>query len=103
MNAQQPSKDIGTIAGGFARLTHPLDMVAVNATIFFAGSGAILAGGAAIVGGCLEPTPAEPLTCVAGTAGGIPTAAGGVFLMKEGVDFFKSFTLPAIETWGSHE
>jgi hypothetical protein len=75
-------------------------MLAVNATFFISGGGAVIAGGAAIGIGCLEPTPAEPLTCGVGIAGGAPTIMGGGFLMKQGVDFFKNYTLPAIKDWG---
>jgi hypothetical protein len=85
----------------FSRITHPLDVMAVNASFFLAGGGAIIAGGAAIGLGCTEPTPAEPLTCAAGIAGGAPTIVGGTLLLNQGVNFFKSYTLPAIENWGS--
>jgi hypothetical protein len=88
---------------GFSRATHPLDMLAVNATFFISAGVTAGAGGAAIVGGCLEPTPAEPLTCGAGIAGGAPTIAAGGFLFKEGVSFFKNHTLPALKDWGCHE
>ncbi len=98
-----PGAGLDTLADAFSRVTHPLDMLAVNATFFLGGGGAIVAGAAAIVGGCLEPTPAEPLTCGAGILGGAPTMAGGGFLLKQGVSFFKNYTLPAIEDWGCHE
>lgn len=87
----------------FSRVTHPLDMLAVNAGIFFGGAGAVAGGAGAIVAGCAEPTPFEPLTCGAGIAGGAPTIAGGAFLLKQGVSFFKNYTLPAIKDWGCHE
>jgi hypothetical protein len=64
------------------------------------GGGAIFGGSAAIAGGCLEPTPAEPLTCAAGILGGAPTIAGGGLLLQQGVSFFKNVTLPAIKNWG---
>jgi|HubBroStandDraft_2_1064218.scaffolds.fasta_scaffold132585_3 hypothetical protein len=75
--------------------------MAVNASFFLAGGGAVVAGGAAIGLGCAEPTPAEPLTCAVGIAGGAPTIVGGTLLLNQGVNFFKSYTLPAIENWGS--
>lgn len=75
--------------------------MAVNASFFLGGGGAVIAGGAAIGLGCAEPTPAEPLTCAAGIAGGAPTIVGGTLLLQEGVNFFKTYTLPAIENWGS--
>jgi hypothetical protein len=55
---------------GSSRLFLDHHQPAVNATFFLSGAGTILAGGAAIAGGCLEPTPAEPLTCAAGILGG---------------------------------
>jgi hypothetical protein len=80
-----------------------LDLLAVNAPFFISGAGAVIAGGAAIGLGCSDPTPFEPLTCAAGIAGGAPTIAGGGFLMKQGVDFFKNSTLPAIKNWGCED
>ena len=100
---QHPWRMVSTLEKGFSRVTHPLDMLAVNATFFLAGGGSIVAGGAAIAGGCLEPTLAEPLTCGAGILGGVPTMAGGGFLLKQGVTFFHNYTLPAIENWGGDE
>ena len=84
------------------RLTHPVDMAVVNVGIFFGGGAAIVGGAGAIVAGCAEPTPAEPLTCGAGIFGGAQTIAGGAFLVKQGVSFFNNITLPAIKDWGCH-
>lgn len=50
---------IGNIADTFSRITHPLDLLAVNATFFVGGGGAVIAGGAAIGIGCAEPTQAS--------------------------------------------
>lgn len=71
-----PAAGLDTFFDAFSRATHPLDVLAVNTTFFISGAYTIGAGGAAIVAGCFEPTPAEPLTCLAGTVGGLPTAAG---------------------------
>lgn len=84
-------------------LTHPLDMLAVNATFFIGGGVAIAGGGVAVAGECLEPTPAEPLTCGAVLTAGPPVIAAGGMRLYQGVTFFKDNTLPAIEEWGSHE
>jgi RHS repeat-associated protein len=87
------------LAKGFSALTHPLDMLAVNASMFVAAGGQIVGGGAAIVGGCLEPTPLEPATCAAGaTAGGV-LIPGGIATGAYGVYFFKNYTLPALKEW----
>jgi hypothetical protein len=96
-----PNGTLFQIVDTFSRITHPLDLMAVNASFFLAGGGAVVAGGAAIGLGCAEPTPAEPLTCAVGIAGGAPTIVGGTLLLNQGVNFFKSYTLPAIENWGS--
>jgi len=98
-----PAAGVDTLVDAFSRVTHPLDMLAVNATFFISGAVTVGAGGAAIAGGCLEPTPGEPLTCGAAILGGGPTIAGGSFLLKQGVSFFKNYTLPAIKDWGCHE
>lgn len=100
---QHPWNFVSAITRGFSRATHPLDVAAVNTTYFVAGTISIAVGGAAIVGGCLDPTPAEPLTCGAGILGGAPTMAGGGFLLEQGVTFFHNYTLPAIENWGGDE
>lgn len=91
---------LSQIVDTYSRITHPLDMLVVNASFFVGGGGAVIAGGAAIGIGCAEPTWAEPLTCAVGIAGGAPSIAGGTLLMKQGVDFFKNNTLPAIKDWG---
>jgi RHS repeat-associated protein len=84
----------------FSRITHPFDVAAVNASMFIAAGGQIAAGGAAVVGGCLDPTPFEPATCAAGaTAGGV-LIPGGVATGAYGVYFFKNYTLPAFAEWG---
>lgn len=67
-----------------------------NAPFFIGVGGAVVAGGVAIGIGCAEPTPAEPLT----RAGGAPTIAGGTLLMYQGVNFFRTVTLPATKNWG---
>lgn len=78
-------------------------MTSENGFIFVGGAGAVVGGAAAITAGCLDPTPFEPATCGAGILGGAPTIAGGGVLIKEGVSFFKNYTLPAIKDWGCHE
>ncbi|HUZ46858.1 MAG TPA: hypothetical protein VMW54_09485, partial [Terriglobia bacterium] len=98
-----PAAGVDTVFDAFSRVTHPLEMLELNGIMFVTGGVTVAAGGAAIAGGCLEPTPAEPLTCGAAILGGGPTIAGGGFLIKQGVSFFKNYTLPAIKDWGCHE
>lgn len=102
--AHDPSMHrIDTLVDAFGRVTHPLDLLAVNGTMLLAGAGQMLAGQAVILGGCFEPTPFEPVTCGLGlTAGGASIAAGGTSLYFA-ADFFKKHTLPAIKDWGCHE
>lgn len=94
---------IDTLVDALGRVTHPLDMLAVNGTMFFAAGGQIAAGGMAVAGGCLDPTPFEPLTCIAGGAAGTASIASGAASGAFGVYFFKNYTLPAIKDWGCHE
>ncbi len=98
-----PAAGVDTLFDAFNRVTHPLDMLAVNATMFLAAGGQVVAGGLAIGGACLEPTPFEPLTCLAGGAAGTASVASGVASGAFGVYFFKDYTLPAIKDWGCHE
>ena len=78
-------------------------MAAVNASMFLASGGLFAAGGLAISGGCLEPTPGEPLTCAAGIFAGAHAFAGGAVSGTAAILFFKNYTLPAFENWGSED
>jgi RHS repeat-associated protein len=98
-----PVAGLDTLVDAFNRLTHPLELLALNGIMFATGAVTAATGGAAVAITSGMPEPLEPLACVAGVAGGVPTAAGGVFLMKQGVNFFKNVTLPAIIDWGCHE
>jgi len=87
----------------YVRVTHPLELTAANAGIFL-GAGAQFAGaGIAYIGGCLDPTVFEPLTCLAGSFGGSILFGGSVATAAWGADFFNKQTLPAIENWGCDE
>ncbi|HXH47836.1 MAG TPA: RHS repeat-associated core domain-containing protein [Terriglobia bacterium] len=98
-----PAAGLDTLFDAFTRLTHPLEMIQLNGIMFVTGGVVAATGGAAVVITCGTPEPFEPLTCAAGVAGGVPTAAGGAFLVKQSVSFFKNYTLPAIKDWGCHE
>ncbi|HZT73832.1 MAG TPA: hypothetical protein VE996_09295 [Terriglobales bacterium] len=98
-----PQAGLDTLADAFSRLTHPLDMLVVNGTMFFAAGGQMAVGGLAIAGGCLEPTPFELLTCFLGATAGSASIAGGTAGGAFGVYFFRNYTLPAIKDWGCHE
>lgn len=98
-----PAAGVDTLFDAFNRATHPLDVLAVNEFMFATGVATTAIGIGAGVAGCIEPTPFEPLTCAAGVVGGGSTAAGGAFLTKQSISFFKNVTLPAIEDWGCHE
>lgn len=96
-----PAAGIDTLLDGFNRLSHPLELVELNA--IFATTGAVTAavGAGAVFITCV-PEPFEPLTCAAGVMGGVPTAAGGVWLVKQSGMFFKKVTLPALKDFGCH-
>ena len=98
-----PAAGLDTLSDAVTRPTHPLDLLAVNATMFVAAGGRIVAGGLAIGGGCFEPTPFEPLTCIAGSAAGTVSIGSGMASGAFGAYFFKKYTLPAIKDWGCHE
>ena len=98
-----PAAGVDTLFDAFNRVTHPLDMLAVNATMFVAAGGQIVAGVTVAAGGCLEPTPFEPLTCLAGGTAGALSITSGAASGAFGVYFFKNYTLPAIKDWGCHE
>jgi RHS repeat-associated protein len=98
-----PAAGLDTLFDAFSRATHPLETLELNGIMFVTGGVTAATGLGAIAVTCFVPEPFEPLTCTAGVMGGAPTAAGGAFLMKQGVDFFKNYTLPAIKDWGCHE
>jgi hypothetical protein len=97
-----PAAGVDTLFDAFSRVTHPLDMLAINGTMFLAAGAHIAAGGILIAGGCLEPTPAEPLTCIGGGAVGTGLIATGTAIGGFGAYFFKNYTVPALKDWGCH-
>jgi hypothetical protein len=97
------AKGIDTVVDAYVRAVHPLDMLVVSELMVFTGATTAVTGGAAVVLGCADPTPFEPLTCAAGATTGVPTAAGGMYLMKQGINFFKDYTIPAFKNWGCIE
>lgn len=91
---------ISTIVDTYSRITHPLEIAAANASMFVAAGGSFVVGGLAITGGCLDPSPAEPVTCAAGIFAGTHAFAGGVVSGTAGVIFFEKYTIPAFQNWG---
>ncbi len=102
-NFSGTAKGVDTLFDAFNRVTHPLEMLELNGIMFVTDAATAAAAGAAVAILCEVPEQFEPLTCAAGVAGGVPTAAGGIFLMKKGVNFFKNYTLPAIKESGCHD
>jgi RHS repeat-associated protein len=98
-----PKNDLEAMFQVFSDLTHPLDVAAANVTIFIAAGGQVAAAGVAITGGCLNPTPFEPVTCFAGSAAGTIAFGSGTATGAFGVYFFKNYTLPAFKNWGCDE
>jgi len=98
-----PLKGVDTTIAAFFRFTHPLETLRLNTIMFVTGGATAATAAGAIALACFVPEPAEPLACAAGVIGGVPTYAGGVFLLKQSASFFKNYTLPAIKDWGCHE
>jgi hypothetical protein len=48
-------------------------------------------------GGCLDPTPFEPVTCIAGGAGAVSLTAGAGVLGYSGYQTVKDELIPGIE------
>jgi hypothetical protein len=93
--SDQAGQQVNTLVNGIDLLAQPLEITAVNGTMFLVAEQSAEAGTASIVGGCFEPTPAEPLTCTAGVGAGLiayGTAGGFAY---GGVTFFKNYTWPA--------
>jgi hypothetical protein len=90
-----------TLAEAWHKATFPIDVAVVNADLFVGGVFATGIGGAAIALGCGEPTPAEPATCAAAVAGGLPTALGGIGLVGYSEWYFTNVTLPILRHWGN--
>jgi hypothetical protein len=95
-----PASDIENLVTTFSGLMRPLNYAFVNASMFASSAALFAAGGLAISGGCLEPTPAEPATCAAGIFGGVHAFAGGAVSGTAAILFFKNYTLPAFKKWG---
>jgi RHS repeat-associated protein len=93
----RPANTLEALVTTFSHVTHPLDMLAVNASIFVASGAQYLASGIVISGGCLEPTPFEPVTCAAGAFAGGVTFTSGTGTAAFGVWFFENQTLPALK------
>jgi hypothetical protein len=99
---QTDTKTLLNTFEGYQRILHPLELTFVNMSIFFASGGAYVASVAAIVGGCITPTPAEPATCAAGIVTGGVFSFTGREMNKAGVDLFNNYTWPAWkELWGN--
>jgi hypothetical protein len=99
----QPTTDLGKLINVYSTLTHPVEVGIANG-FMFATSGILYAGaGLAVTGGCLDPTPFEPATCIAGVAAGGVTATAATGAGAAGVAFFKNVTLPAFKEWGCTE
>ncbi len=85
----------------FLRMVHPLDVLAANGAMVVTGATMLYAAAKVIAAGCLNPTPVEPVTCVASLyAGGVAGLAGAGTLVGA-YRFLEKVTLPAIkEGWG---
>ena len=105
-NNAQPSRgslgDLEALVKGYAALTHPLDLLVVNASMFLVAGGEIGVGAAAVAGGCFEPTPFQPATCTAGAGAAAIIVPTGIATGASGVDFFRRYTLPAFREWWRH-
>jgi hypothetical protein len=79
---------------------HPLEVLSLNIGIFAVGALTQLVRMGVAIMGCIDPTPAEPVTCAASlfAAGVIFTGVGILYNLS--VKFFKEATLPAFEDWG---
>jgi len=79
----------------FHNLTWALDLTVINGTIYVAAGAHYVAAGALISGGCLDPTPFEPLTCAVMGAAGVEAGAVGASLHVYGTYFLGTYTGPA--------
>ena len=94
-------KGVDTTVAALSRITHPLDLAAVNGTMFVAAGGQIFGGYMLIALGC--STPAGWLTCAPSAAMGTLSITSGFATAAFGAYYFKTQTLPAIKDWGCHE
>ncbi len=101
--AATPPGSIPRMVTVFANVTHPLHVIAVNGAMVTTAALLGVGGTALIVGGCAEPTPAEPATCAGGIFGGFHAYAAAFVSGAEAVSFFEHITLPAIKNWGCPE
>ena len=96
----QPGQDVGTLVKGFAELVHPFEVAAANGFMFVTGATLVVAGHAAIIAGCVDPTPFEPVTCLGGAAAGGLSITSGVGTLTLAGYVFKTITVPAFREWG---
>jgi RHS repeat-associated protein len=91
---------LDTLADAFVRISHPLEAIGANMTIFAAAGGQLFAGGFLVAAGCLNPTPFEPATCGAAIFGAGHAFGGAIATGYAGYMMFRHVTLPAIKEWG---
>jgi hypothetical protein len=96
--ATRQAKDVAVLGEGFLKVVHPLDVLAVNVSMFFVAGVADYAGVAVAVGGCAD-FPADLVTC------GPSIFAAGVLLTTgtiaegTGIWFFYNYTIPSFQNW----
>ena len=87
----------------FYRAVHPFEVTILNGFIIYAGIAHVQAGVLVIIGGCADPTPAEPLTCGAGITAGTAAITTGGAIIVGGIIYFANQTIPAWQNWGKKE
>ena len=98
-NADPPGQtnDVGKFIRLFARVVHPLDVIAANGAALVTGGILVGAGYLAIAAGCLDPTPVEPVTCAAAIGAGGFTIGLGATIVAAAAYGFARGTLPEVK------
>jgi len=89
-----------TFLGTYHHLTYPLELMAVNGSIFVASGVQLYWGVMVAAAGCADPTPFELITCVAGVGAGATLVTSGAATAAVGYHVLKTYTWPAIKNWG---
>ena len=92
--------NVDTWVDAHTRIDRPLQaMVAFGGTLA-AAAGQLVAGGLLVIGGCLEPTPLEPFTCVVSGIGAGQMLIGSAAAVYGGYLAVKHLALPAVKEKG---
>jgi RHS repeat-associated protein len=97
--AEKSARDTGRWVGKFYKFIKPLDETAVWGAIVVASGGHIAAGVLLYSGGCLDPSPFEPLTCGVGVIAGTEAMGVGYAGFVGAGYYWDNVVVPSWQSW----